>query len=430
MKNKLIGCLTHNLGLKLLAVLFSVVLWLVGISINNPVDKKTFYYVPIQFLNENLITGAGKTYKEDIDDVTVTVRANRDTLNSLTSENLKVTADFSELSFTNTVPIRVEVIGITEKVESATPATDLVKLEIDNFKRKQISIVVKTTGTPAEGYAAGKITTETNAMSISGPETIVDQVENAVVEVSLEDVSSNINIEQSIKLMDQDGKEVISGELTKSISSVNVNIPIFQTKEVAVKVNLTGEPAEGFETTGVIEVDPAEITIAGKLAVISGIEEIEIPAEKVDISNASADVVRAVDISDYLPEGVILADASFDGVVEVRVKVEAVQKKVIALDPEKIQLNNVPEGYEVTLGEAQNLTVTVAGLQEKLDQLTTETLVSYIDFAPVFSEEEMPEGEMEMDVSFLLPEGVSVSVPVKAVLTVSRIEESESDSGA
>ena len=52
MKNKL----TTNLGLKLISVLFSIVLWLVGTSIGNPTTSKSFYNVPVVLENTDAIT--------------------------------------------------------------------------------------------------------------------------------------------------------------------------------------------------------------------------------------------------------------------------------------------------------------------------------------------------------------------------------------
>lgn len=423
MKNKLLGYLTHNLGLKLMAVIFSVLLWLVAVSINDPIESKTFYHIPIVFQNTALITEEGKTYKEDIDDVNITVRANRSVVRDLTANNMSATADFSELSFTNTVPVRVSVIGTNETVNSVKPDSELVKLEIDNFKRKQLGIEVRKAGKPAEGYVVGKITTETNALTISGPEKIVNQVQKVIVDVSLDGASSNINIAQNIKLLDAEGKEVVNQELNKSIERVNVNIPILPTQVVEVKAGFVGEPADGYKLTGVMEITPSFITIAGKAAAIANVTEIVIPETDVDITGATEDAVFSFDMKKYLPDGVSLADKAADGVVEVKVAVEAVQRKNIVLNKARIGLNNVPEGYRISLGETQSLTAGIAGLEDDLRQVSNQNIVAYIDMAPFVSDGEIQEGEIEAEVSFILPNGVTLAEPVTVVVTVTREEE-------
>ena len=47
MKNKL----THNLGLKILALVFSIGLWFVVNNITDPTIEKTFTSVPVEIIN-------------------------------------------------------------------------------------------------------------------------------------------------------------------------------------------------------------------------------------------------------------------------------------------------------------------------------------------------------------------------------------------
>ena len=99
--------LWHNLGLKIMAVVFSILLWLVAVNINDPVERKIFRDVKVETTNTSVLTDENKLYQvlDDTDTVTVTVRASRSVLENLNSSDISATADFSELSFTNTVPV-------------------------------------------------------------------------------------------------------------------------------------------------------------------------------------------------------------------------------------------------------------------------------------------------------------------------------------
>ena len=57
MKSKLM----HNLGLKIMAVLISVVLWMLAVDINDPVINKYINNVQVQLTNTGALTGQGKT---------------------------------------------------------------------------------------------------------------------------------------------------------------------------------------------------------------------------------------------------------------------------------------------------------------------------------------------------------------------------------
>ena len=51
--------LTNNLGLKILAVLFSACLWMISININDPISQES-YSISVQMLNSGALTTAGK----------------------------------------------------------------------------------------------------------------------------------------------------------------------------------------------------------------------------------------------------------------------------------------------------------------------------------------------------------------------------------
>ena len=177
--------LWHNLGLKIMALVFSVLLWMVAVNINDPVERKVFRDVKVETTNTNVLTDENKLYKvlDDTDTVTVTVRASRSVLETINVSDITASADFSELSFTNTVPIRLSVNRYVDKqIESISGSIDSMKLEVEDKKEKQLVIEIVQSGEPAEGYIVGKITTtDGNAMKISGPESVVDTVKKAIV---------------------------------------------------------------------------------------------------------------------------------------------------------------------------------------------------------------------------------------------------------
>ena len=88
--------LTANLGLKILAVLFSVVIWFIVVNINDPVDKTVFRNVPVEILNTEAVTSQGKVYEilDGTDVIDVTVWAKRSILDTLGKENVIATAEY------------------------------------------------------------------------------------------------------------------------------------------------------------------------------------------------------------------------------------------------------------------------------------------------------------------------------------------------
>ena len=111
--------LTHNLGLKILALLFSISLWLISININDPVSPRN-YTIQVQLLNINSMINAGKyvEVQDDTDTVRVTVRASRSVLSDFSEKNLVATADINDLTENNRIPIQVTTTKTDNKIES------------------------------------------------------------------------------------------------------------------------------------------------------------------------------------------------------------------------------------------------------------------------------------------------------------------------
>lgn len=90
-------------------------------------------------------------------------------------DDLKAVADLSELTFMNTVGIRVSSARNNSELEFRTNI-DNVKLAIEKMDRDQKVINVSTSGEPASGYVVGGITPSQNVVRYSGPESLINQM--------------------------------------------------------------------------------------------------------------------------------------------------------------------------------------------------------------------------------------------------------------
>src|SRR5699024_773974 len=98
------------------------------------------------------------------------------------------------------------------------------RLEVEERQEKQLVIEIDQVGTPADGYIVNSVlTTDGNALRISGPQSLVSQVDRAVVEANVEGLTESINITEPIRLYDADGNEITSSRITKSVSTSNVS---------------------------------------------------------------------------------------------------------------------------------------------------------------------------------------------------------------
>lgn len=411
MKNRLM----RNWGLKLASFLVAVILWLIVTNINDPVGTFRVYNVPVKIQNADLITDNGQVYEildnTDVIDM-VTISAKRSIIDSLNESNVVAVADMNDLTRLNTISIRLSTNKYNDKLESIKGSIDSVKLNIENERTKTLQLKTETTGTVKEGYMVGDITTDQNLIAISGPESVVSQVKRAVASVDVSGFTNNIGTDAEIRLYDENDKLITASSLVKNINKVRVTVDILEVKTVALNWKTTGTPARGYAATGEINATRNNVVVAGKSKTLHNIDAIEIPETVLDITGATESLETLIDLHDYLPDGVILAEEGFEGKVQVHVVVEAISERVIKIDAGRIQVQNMPEGfvYEI-IGEEEGdnaYDVTLVGLARDLDALDVSTLQVTADIAAMMEEREMTEmsaGVYTVDLDFNLEGG-------------------------
>lgn len=414
--------LTDNLGLKILAVLCSVVLWLVVINIEDPVIRRKFSDIPVTLTNTDSITNQGKVFEvlEDTNFIDVTVTAKRSVMSTITRDNIVATADMSEMTFMNTVRIRLATNENNDNLENIRSETENLKVNVEDVKRVQMVIETTTEGEPGNGYMLGEVSTDQNLVRLSGPESRISRVARAAVEVSVDGITTSIQANYPIHLYDADGNEIEDKSITKSINSITVSATILQKKEVPLRFAVTGEPAAGYEATGVITSNPETVTIAGRSSVLKNIDEILIPAEALNISGQSSDMLTLINLKQYLPENVAFAESGFSGKVSVTVFIEKEETADISIEAKNIVLQNVADGMTAEIeGMETPVTVQAAGLKENMDKLADLTITGYVDMSMLQTEGELKAGTYHPEVILNLPDGVALKEPFTVAIIVS-----------
>lgn len=408
--------LTENLGLKIGSILFAVVLWLLVTNITNPSSRLRIDNVPVKIINTELITSQGKVYEvlegSDVID-TVTIMLPRSLYNSISADNVVAVADMKNLTNVNTIKIELSTNKFNESLDSITGSSDVVKLNIEDRKSISIPLTASATGTLQEGYVVGNVTTDQNLVRVSGPESMISRIKKAEVNVTVTGFTGDIGTSAEVKLYDEEGLEIPKKSLTLNINNVGVKVEILTTKEVPLRFTASGVPAEGYRATGTVASSPATVLLAGKSNILKNLSVIELPESVADLTGAVDSVTAAVDIRDYLPEGISLADKAFDGMVKVTAFVEKeVVRNILIKKQEDIVVANVPEGYEAMFSTHEDeFFIQVRGLAADVDALEADQIKGTIDIERLLETgaiQELQEGDYDVHLSFNLPDTVSL----------------------
>lgn len=396
---------------------------MISININDPYQSKD-YSVVVQLQNMNVMTSTGKYVEvlNDSDEITVRVRGNRSVMDSFSASNIVATADLSEIDENNRVPIKLSTVKTSgSKIESIRSADTHLDVKVEDIRRIQKRLEVITKNVPGDGYILGKVTTEQNALRISGPESAVTLVDKAVVNFDLANATDDVSMILPVELFDAEGNKINDSRLTTSINEVQCVATILAAKEVPVTFTTKGKAAKGYDFTGEIICEPETVLVAAKSSILRRMNKLEI-TNGVDIQGATENVTTTVDIREYLPENVILANQDFDGNVKITAAVEETFTREIEITEEQVQIINVPERIQGEVEELEEMTVTLTGFVSAQSDFEEEDIGVKVDILSYMNDHnliELDAGSYEMNVRFELPEGMWIDDDIKVQVKIS-----------
>lgn len=408
MKNKLL----HNWGLKLISALFALLLWGVVTYINDPVVPYRISNIPVKLVNTNLVTREGKVYEIlDESDVisVVTITGKRSIIEPLTESDIIATADFANMTPQGTIPIQFTTQKYYNQIQGIKGSTDTVKVRIEEKRSTSLALKIVTGGEVSEGYIVGDATADQNLVRVSGPESIISRIDRAEAEVTVTGFTSDIDTDADIRLYDAEGVELDTDHVIMNIKSVHVGVEILQTKRVGLSFETVGTPANGYQLTGEITSSPDSVMIAAKPGVIADINEIKVDADALNVTGQSADVMVLVNLNNYLPSNVRLADPSFNGQVAVTVAVSPEVTKEIRLESGRISFKDLPGQFRWKIKDSEPAVVTVAGLSGQLRNLSAEDITAYLTMDELLraaETDELEAGTYEVELTLELPTGI------------------------
>ncbi len=365
--------LLTELSSALIALILALAIWVVAMGEQNPVVQDRFpQAIPIEVTNkgEDLLILEGFEEKG----VTLLIRAPQKVWDGLEAEDFYAYIDTADLGVgTHEVPIEVEY---PETVRVIERSPEVVSVTVDKVAQKWLRVGVNILGDVPVGYKYGLPVVTPSQVAVSGPQSLVDQVEAVVIDLQLQ--GEKATLEKAFEPWPQNkiGDTVSGVEI--SPSQVMVKLPIEQEsgyRDVSVKVVTQGTVASGYWISEV-RVDPSTVTVYGdpqRVSELLGFVE----TEPVDVEGAKANLTRSVAM--VLPEDISLLGI---GRVLVRISVSPVLGgQTIRVSP---TLQGLAPGLEATVSP-ETVEVILAGPLADLSALQAEdvqVLLDLLDLGP------------------------------------------------
>lgn len=295
--------LTTNLRTFLLAFALALAVWVTAVTASNPDQTGSLPQpIPIQFIGQD----ASLVLISDVPQaVEITLRAPKSVWDQIAADPAAVIAvvDMTGLrSGTHTVEVVVQIAAQPVRLLSVSPRT--VSLVLEPLATRTLPVELLISGAPAVGYQAGSATLTPGAADISGPESLVSQVDS--IQITLDITDARENIERSLLLAAFDTNDRQVRGLTILPQSVQVSLPVVQLggyRDLAVKVVTVGRPASGYRLASVAAFPPIVTVYSGNATLIETLPGY-VETMELDLSGVSENIETRLNLN--LPVDVTL----------------------------------------------------------------------------------------------------------------------------
>lgn len=360
-----------------LAIAFG--LWMYVITSVSPGSEETYYNIPVVLEGEAvlaehnlMITGISET------DVSLHLSGNRSDLYKVNSSNITLKANLANIreegthSITYSISFPGDVAQNAFEVMAQNPK--YIHVTVERRVTKEVPVEVKWVGSTPEGFMSDRENKvlDYDAITVSGPASVADLIEKAVIEVDLTEQRESISQSYRYTLCDSEDNPVDAQQITTNVEEVHLDVKVQFVKEINLMLDVIyGGGANEQNTT--IEIYPETIRLSGGEAVLAELGD-TIVLGKINLAEISRSQSQTFAIN--LPEGV----TNLTGVTEAEVTITftglSTPREFVV---ENIETINIPEGMEVDL-ITEKLTVTVRGPSAEITRLTAEDITVVVDF--------------------------------------------------
>lgn len=371
MKNKIVYLI--------MSVIIACGLWLYVITSVSPGSEETYNDIPVVMEGETVLNENGLMVTS-ISSETVTIRlsGNRSDLAQVNRGNITVKADLSkiyepgtqlQLSYTISFPGTVSNNAFV--IESKTPG--YLYVTVERKLTKEVPVEVQWTGSAPDGYMSDRenSTLDYTSVTISGPQSVVDQVQKALITVDLTDRRESVGESFRYTLCDADGNPVDAALLTTNVEEIRLDMRIQKVRDLKLTYTIT-EGGGATQANAAVTLSTETIRVCGSETAIDAMSD-TLVIGTIDLSTLTKSGSLTFTVT--LPEGI----TNLSGVTEVTADVKLSGLSTREYTIEKILSRNVPEGMEAEL-ITEKLTVTVRGATELMSKLTAADITATVDF--------------------------------------------------
>ena len=362
-----------------LSLVIAFALWFYVISAVSPESEETYYDIPVSYQND-VLDERGLMIVSDTPTVTLKLKGNRSDLNELNASNITILVDLAAIQAPGTQLLRYNVSYPgnlpTNAFETLSQTPNLLLLKVENKVKKAVPVVLDFMDSKVpEGFIADKENPVMDSVTVevSGPESAVEQIDKAVVQVDLTNQTDSIVGAFEYVLCNAEGEPVDAQMVTTNVESVNLSVKIQAMKEVALTLELVDGGGATAQTCNV-ELSRESIWISGSENKLRDLESVNLGTVnladlKEETNTMTFDVV--------LPEGV--TNETGETQVTAVITFPELSKKKLTISKDQFKTIGVPTDVEA-VWITEMVEVELRGPKDLMKNITEKDITVTVDF--------------------------------------------------
>ena len=288
----------------------------------------------------------------------------------------------------------------------------------DPYKTKTFQVKVETINEQAL-QSVNKVYEITSgdiaSVKVGGKRSVIDRLDATDIRATAD--LANLSSVNAVAIEPSLRKKVSSPVTLECTQVLKVALEDMATKQIKVTVLTQGSPSEGYSIGGATA-KPNMVQVTGGKSIIKRIETVKVT---VNTEGVSEDFTSRLEPVAYdANDEVVQADTLRFSESKIKVKVKVLENKTI---PVKVNVTGTPAaGYEYVETECLPQEIEIAGSEKKMESMSELTID--MDINGLTSDSSQL--EKTVDVSTLLPEGITVSEEYETIsvkVTIEALEE-------
>lgn len=396
--------LGKNIGLILISLLLALFFWAVATESGDPTQEGQF---PTSIPIETVGLGDDKmAYDIESDRVRVGLKAPKSVWDSMTIDDLHAYIDLTGVATgTLTLPIqfdaRVSPIQLRDMVPKETTLT------VEFIAEKELTVTVKSVGTPVFGYRAEAPEILPQTVRVRGPASLVEKVTQAQVSVAVGEQLSDVQSDLTPELLDVNEEPVPNVNVIPK--TVTVNVPIWQSdyvRDIAVTLAIVGQPEPGYRVAGIVY-DPQVVTVYGRSDILESAPGY-LRTQIINLEGMTQSLTTTVGLQ--MPSGLYVISKPRP-VVTASLRIEVIQSGLnLEVKPE---IQGLSTGMTASV-DIENVVLILSGPLAVMEKVKVDDVQVLLDITGLLPGEYsiIPDVTVpnEVTIESILPEAISVTI--------------------